>query len=317
MDIRSYLDNQGYNFNDKVEVIRACADAIVNLGETQKNIAFAIGVSPRTIRNYIAENKPYYEACLSEFEAKLSGKTPKLTEADLDAYMNNVIMMGTKANPNVKEMEFFATYFGITAEQITDILNIKTKTFRGYMKETEIDFLDKRDMATVLESMDVLYFGTKETKGATQKFVDMDIQDDLTKLRLMYAGLLFMSLFNGVEHPDLGYMGDLVRIEQIKQGADKPVNKKTLREMVHQKGTKEPVSKEEFIESLVDVLDFSPEEAKALCNAPKKQAQVYIPDKETVEIEAGHNREDLQVFLSAEEEIEAFISNKNLTQRGY
>lgn len=316
MNIKGYFDNQGYNLNDKVEVIRACADAIVNLGETQKNIADAMGISPRTIRNYIAENRAYYEACIAEFEAKLSGRSPKLSEADLDAYMNNVIMMGTKSNPNVKEMEFFATYFGITAEQISNIMNIKTKTFRGYLKEAEIDFLDKRDMATVLESMDVLYFGTKESKGATQKFVDMDIQDDLTKLRLQYAGLLLMSLFNGVEHPDLGYMGDLVRIEQIKQGASKPVDKKVIKGMANIESSKE-VSEKDVQDFLIKELGFAPIEAKAILNAPKKQAQGYIPDKETVEIEAGHNREQLQVFLSAEEEIEAHILNKNLTQRGY
>lgn len=316
MKLQEYFIQQGYNTSDKLEVLKATADAIVNLGETQTSVAQALGITARTLRNYIADNRAYYEACLKEFEAKKSGQTPKLSEADLDAYMNNVIMMGTKPNPNVKEMEFFATYFGITAEQINNILNIKTKSLRGYLKEAEIDFIDKRDIATVLESMDVLYLGTKESKGATQKFVDMDIQDELTKLRLMYAGLLFMSLFNGVEHPDLGYIGDLVRLEQIKQGANKPVDKNAVKEMANYE-TPKTATKETVFDFLVNEMEMSAEQAKAFLNAPKKQAQVYIPDKETVEAEAKQNRADLQVFLTAQEEVEAQILNKNLTQRGY
>ncbi|PFF29877.1 hypothetical protein CN327_25505 [Bacillus cereus] len=318
MDLQQYFSKQGYATSDKLQALRATADAIVNLGETQTSVSHALGISSRTLRTYISDNRAFYDGCIKEFQENKGVDNPKLTEAHLDAFVNNIIQMGAGSNPSPKEMELFIKYFDISSEQVNRLINNKGKTLRGYLKESEADFLDKRDMATVLESMDVLYLGTKETMGATQRFVDMDTQDDLTKLRLMYTGLLFMSLFNQVEHPDLAYLGDLVRIEQIKQEVSKPkVDTKAIKAMANVYEPDKPMDTAKMIDFIVTELGMTLEDATALLNAPKKQAKAFVPDREYVRAEAKNHREDLQVFLSVDEEVMAHIKNQNTTKRGY
>jgi hypothetical protein len=302
-NVKQYLKEKGYNLNDDKEFLRAFADVKINLQASQEEFASAVGITSRTIRNKIAKDRAYYNACLEEFSSQAQ-EQEGLSEEELSKFVDNVIKLGT--NPkSAKDIQVFIDFFEITKQDVKNIIEMRKSSLRAWVKDASIDYMDRRNIATVLDSMDVLYQGTKDTVGATDKFINMDIEDDLTKLRLMYAGLLFMSLWNQVEHPDLEYLGTLVRLEQVKQGRAKKPNTKNIKELSNIQSSKMP--EEQFTALLKSELGLTDEQIQSFLNAPKKQSKLELPSKEQVQIEAKHYRAELDVFLSAQEEIENMI----------
>ena len=303
--VKSYLAEKGYNTNDDKELLRFTADVKVNLQATQEEIAEALGITARTLRNKITKDRAYYNACIEAFSSTDVQEQTELSEDEMSTFVTNMIRLGT--NPkSAKDMQLFIEFFEISKQDVKSILEVKKSSFRRWYKDASLDYMDRREIATVLESMsDVLYMGNKETQGSTQNFIDMDIEDDLTKLQLMYSGLLFMSLFNQVEHPALPYLGQLTRLEQVKQGKDKKVNKQSIRELANIPTPK--LTSKEMASVLKSELGFTDSQIDDILNAPKQQAKVSLPDKEQVKVEAKGYKEELDVFLTAQEEIENMI----------
>ncbi|MBE2978950.1 hypothetical protein [Priestia megaterium] len=304
--VKSYLDEKSYNLNDDKELLRAMADVKVNMDANQNEIAEAIGITARTLRNKITKDRAYYNSCIEEFSSTDVQEQTELSEDEMSTFVTNMIRLGT--NPkSAKDMQLFIEFFEISKQDVKSILEVKKSSFRRWYKDASLDYMDRREIATVLESMsDVMYMGNKETQGATQNFVDMDIEDDLTKLQLMYSGLLFMSLFNQVEHPALPYLGQVLRLEQIKQGKYKELNKKNIKELAQFKSPKTVWSETSKLLFQKD-MGWTDEQLEDFLNAPSKQAKVELPDKEQVKIDKEKHADKFNVFLTAQEEIENMI----------
>ncbi|GAB1799074.1 hypothetical protein [Priestia megaterium] len=299
--VRSYLEEKGYNLNDDKELLRAMADVKVNMDATQQEIAEALGITARTLRNKISKDKAYYNACIQEFSSIDLQEQTELSEDEMSTFVTNMIRLGT--NPkSAKDMQLFIDFFEISKQDVKSILEVKKSSFRRWYKDASLDYMDRREIATVLESMsDVMYMGNKETQGATQNFIDMDIDEDLTKLMLMYSGLLFMSLWNQVEHPALSYLGQGLRLEQIKQGNYKELNKVNIKDLAQ--APKKRMSTEEMTSLLRSELGMSDSEIEKLLLTHKKQSKVNLPDREQVRIDREKYDAKFNVFLSVQEEI--------------
>ncbi|MGG6431925.1 hypothetical protein ACPF7I_06235 [Anoxybacillus sp. D401a] len=303
-NVKQYLKEKGYNLNDDKELLRAFADAKINLQASQEEFASAVGITSRTIRNKIAKDRAYYNACLEEFSS-VAEEQGKLTEEQLSKFVDNILALGL--NPkSAKDIQLFIDFFGITADDVKKIIQIKKASLRGWLKDAQLDYMDMESVYKNLFTMDCLYNQNEQSVGATERAYSMDLNEPLTQYRLMYMGAVFMSLYNQAEYSDLlDQLAVLMKLEQLEQGVHIQIDRKLRTEAQKLAGTyKRPNLTDEEYKSLLREIGVSEETLKTLQNKPKVKE---LPDRETVEELHENHYEQLEGYLTAEQELSRLL----------
>lgn len=283
IDVKGYLGEKGYLLRDDKELLRAWAEVKVILSSSQDEFSRAVGITSRTLRSKIQKDREYFNTCVEEF-TQVAEDNSSLTEEQLTAFVDNMIKLGT--NPkSAKDLVTFAEYFEITPKQIKRIMQVKGYSFRGWLKESDLDFLNKEKLFKDILSMDVLYSQTKETTGATERAIEMDLNNPLDQYRLMLMGALFMSLYNQHSYSDmLNHLSLLMKLEQIKQNRGLSVKEHEAKKMA---GTYEPPKPMTEAEARKLLRDTGLEDEKyiEMFMNPKLYSMPKLPDRETIQKE--------------------------------
>lgn len=309
-NLKQYFKEKGYNPSDITDVVKAYADAKINKGANQEDVAKAVGISARTLRKYVAEQRDQFDGFVVEFELKASGTVPSISENDLDAFVNNLLRMGT--NPSsAKELQLFIEFFGITATDVQDVLSLKRKSLRGWLRESSsnFDFIDVKEMQKALHSMDILYNQNTQSVGATALAGEIDINNPMDQYRLMYLGTLFVSLYNQSDSSGelLEYLSTLMRVEQLKAGRDIPIDRDINKQIEKTAGTyKEPNVSDADIKEL---LGLSEAELRRYRNMPSKKP-VELPEREIVAKHKQDYKKELRGYLKPSEELELMLKGE-------
>ncbi|MFI2960254.1 MULTISPECIES: hypothetical protein [Priestia] len=288
IDIKHYLMENGYNLRDDKELLRAWADVKVNYSASQEEFAKAVGISSRTLRNKISNDNAFFNQCLEEF-AQVSTDSD-LSEDILSSFVDNVIKLGTNPKSS-KDLVLFAELFNVTPDQVKRIMQIKGFSFRGWLQETNLDFINEKKMFKDLLSIDVLYSQNEATKGATDRALEIDLNSPLDQYRLMYMGALFMSLYNQHSYTDLlNQLSLIMKLEQIKNERDLPVSDYEYKKMSGTLEQRKPMAREEaekYVSNLNKELKMGLEDdtkeifIDGLVN-PRPVSKPTLPDKETI-----------------------------------
>ncbi|MBY8908880.1 hypothetical protein K6L05_03655 [Salinicoccus roseus] len=307
-------EQQPKNDVDHVEVY---AYLKATQGTTQDRYAKAVGFSPRSLRAYISNNRELYEQALAdaEEEAQADRYDPnnmqgrELSEEDLDAFVQGMIKSATKGDATPRDRALFVEFFGLKAEDIVNLSQSKNKSLKWLIRNnlpSISQYMDTKELGLALEESPYIDRGDRDSRGNKQAFVDADINDEAFKLELMQWGLVFLSLYNNVRHPDTEYLMQAVRVAKIQRGEAVPrINKGRLKKYASAKRWKEEGSKtlsdSEIRGKLIEA-GYSKAEAEEIV-ANKQQATVEPPDVDTEEIEqrASQYEDQLEVLLGTED----------------
>ncbi|MGG0487120.1 hypothetical protein ABEY65_27610 [Priestia aryabhattai] len=282
IDIKHYLMENAYNLRDDKELLRAWADVKVNYSASQEEFAKAVGISSRTLRNKISNDNAFFNQCLEEFTQV--SKDSDISDDVLSAFVDNIIELGINPRSS-KDLQLFAEFFNVTSDQIKRIIQIKGFSFRGWLQETNLDFINEKKMFKDLLSIDVLYSQNKQTVGATERALEVDLNSPLDQYRLMYMGAIFMSLYNQYSYTDvLNQLSLIMKLEQIKQGRDLPVSDYEHKRMSGTLEQRNPMEREDAERYLLD-LDLKDDEREIFIEClmnPRPVPKPTLPDKETV-----------------------------------
>lgn len=199
-------------------------------GVTQKEYAEAIGLSDRSIRKYIAQHKAEYEAEFKRAEAELRqlqgrSRQKEMTGTQIDAFMDILIEKATSDTGTTQDRKLLIEFTGLNGADLIQRNAVKKSTLRWFILNnlsTLSSYLNTREMGINIEETDLLNREDKESENNVQNFTDSSIFSDPAFLReCAYFGLLFLSIYNEVEHPDLLLLGDAVRLERILDGRGK------------------------------------------------------------------------------------------------
>ncbi|MED4014156.1 hypothetical protein P4606_26130 [Priestia aryabhattai] len=288
IDIKHYLMESSYNLRDDKELLRAWADVKVNFSSSQEEFAKAVGISSRTLRNKISNDNAFFNQCLEEF-AQVSTDSD-LSEDILSSFVDNVIKLGTNPKSS-KDLVLFAELFSVTPDQVKRIMQIKGFSFRGWLQETNLDFINEKKMFKDLLSIDVLYSQNKQTVGATERALDIDLNSPLDQYRLMYMGAIFMSLYNQYSYTDLlNQLSLVMKLEQIKNERDLPVSEHEYKQMSGTFEQKKPMTRQEVEKYVADIMlelewDLKDDTKEIYIDSlvnPRPVPKPTLPDKETI-----------------------------------
>lgn len=327
--IKDVLEERGPNTPLAHAVVFALLSA--QEGVTQKEYSEAIGVSDRTIRKYIADNRKEYDEEYSRAEAELTAelgrvKQKQMTGTQLDAFIDVLIDKAISENGSTQDRKLLLEFTGLNGKDLIQ---------RNAQKQTSLHWWILNNLGTVTGFMNTRELGINLTESELvcredtydgenlQNFIDRSIFEDTAFMReAMYWGLVFMSLYNRNSHPDLLLMGDLVRLDRLKDYQDLPPEEQEKRAHRGMTGASKyadgkdyrqpgPVSQEE-LEAILKELnsdttyELSEErkaEIQARCNA--KQAERNRPKikREDVvnRVTAKESRELLKLYLGADE----------------
>lgn len=225
--IKDVLEERGPNTPLAHSVVFAFLSATE--GATQKEYAEAIGVSDRTIRKYIAQYKAEFDAEFKRAEAELrqlQGRTKQkqLTGSQLDAFIDVLVAKAIDPNGSTQDRRLLIDFTGLTGADLIQRNAIKKTTLRWFILNhlsTLSTYINTRELGLNLEESELLNREDKESENNVQKFTDSSIFSDPAFFReCAYWGLVFMSIYNEIEHPDLLLMSDAVRLERILSGPE-------------------------------------------------------------------------------------------------
>lgn len=214
-----------YDFGDKSQVIQAMAHCQAVYNNTQDEFAEIAGVTSRTLREWKKEYIEIYDEAFKKY-------TPEPTVIDVEAvhdedvleqvYQNMLAKISDKKT-SAKDLATLLTYLNISSTELKQYAKHRGATMRAYVKDNEALLIRDEDTLNLTKSFlsesDYLYFGTEKTVGNTENFLQLDFEDNLTKLELMTAGLLMYSLWNGAIHPIYVEMAETLRV--LKSVANK------------------------------------------------------------------------------------------------
>ncbi|WP_079709888.1 hypothetical protein [Paraliobacillus ryukyuensis] len=289
----------------------------VHYGATQDSYSKEIGISSRTLRKYISDNQKAYDEEIEQQEATkqpeadINNLARTLTNEQLDAFLQNLIQSAIKPDASVKDKQLLIDFAGLSGNDLLNLTQVKKRSLHWFIKEelsSISQYLDSRQLGIMLEESDKLYREDRDSKGNAQNFVETDITDESFKLEAMYFGLLFMSLYNQTQHPDLELVQQAVRLDRIQQGKATPINKRAVKLYAKgnsiKKDAKKPVPDKSLEEMYAEL--FGEDEAQEFMSNVKTAKSTVKPpeiDKDNVEQRATEHQDKLEVLLSVEEEL--------------
>ncbi|RSK27469.1 hypothetical protein EJF36_11555 [Bacillus sp. HMF5848] len=304
------------------DIVLCFAYCKVHFEATQSQFSKEIGVSDRTLRKYISDNQTAFDEekaqqeATKEPEADVNNLARTLTNEQLDAFLQNLIQSAIKPSASTKDKQLLIDFAGLSGQDLLNLTAVKKRSLHWFIKEelsSISQYLDSRQLGIMLEESDKLYREDRESKENTQNFVDADISDESFRLELMYYGLLFMSLYNQTQHPDLELLQQAVRLDRIQKGKATPLNKRAVKlyakgNSIKQDANKKPISDEKIKQMYVEV--FGKDEAEKMLSEVRSAKQTTKPpeiDKSDVKQRATEHQEELEILLSVEEEIQKMM----------
>ncbi|MCE7793451.1 hypothetical protein K8O68_13580 [Salipaludibacillus sp. CUR1] len=301
---------------------------------TQAKYSKAIGISDRGLRKYLSDHKETYEEEIErgkeEAEPEIdlnSMQSRQLSEEQIDEFIKSLYESAIQGSARDKQL--LIDFTGMTANDVMVFQNTKASSLRWFIKNSLSSInkhMDTRQLGIMLEESDKLYRGNKKSAGNTQNFIDADISDESFKQELMYFGLLFASLYNQTEHPDLELLAQAVRTERAKNKAsqllgnsasNKNVKKYALgKDWDKQKQSK--TSPEEWEQFFIHDLGYSKQEAKEkieVMQQAKSATKAPDVDKEQVRLRESQYEDELEVFVDTQEELQSMIRKSERQNR--
>jgi len=215
-----------YNMADKAQAVQALAHCQAVYEATQDDFAEIAGVSSRTLREWKNKDFPeIYEEAFSKYTP-----TPKLLDVEvthdedvLEQVYQNMLSKISDKKTSAKDLSTLLTYLNISSTELKQYAKHRGSTLRSFFKDNDSLLIKDEDTLSltkaVLAESDFLYMGTEKTAGATERFLEMDMDNSLVKLELMTAGMIMYSLWNGTIHPNYVEMAETLRI--LKMVAEK------------------------------------------------------------------------------------------------
>ena len=198
-------------------------------GAVQKEYAEAVGISDRTLRKYVADNRKEYDAEHSRAEAELSqalgrSKQKEMTGSQLDAFIDILIEKATSDTGTTQDRKLLIEFTGLSGTDLVQRNAVKRTALRWWILNnlsTLSGYMNTRELGLNLSESDTLYREDRASEQNLQRFVDRSIfKDKAFYMECAYFGLVFMSLYNETEHPDLLLMSDAVRLERLLNNPD-------------------------------------------------------------------------------------------------
>ncbi|WP_106450232.1 hypothetical protein [Trichococcus alkaliphilus] len=198
-------------------------------GAVQKEYAEAVGISDRTLRKYIGDNRKEYEAEHSRAEAELSqalGRTKQkeMTGSQLDAFIDILIEKATSDTGTTQDRKLLIEFTGLSGTDLIQRNAVKKTKLHWWVLNnlsTLSGYMNTRELGLNLSESDTLYREDRASEQNLQRFVDRSIfKDKAFYMECAYFGLVFMSMYNETEHPDLLLMSDAVRLERLLNNPD-------------------------------------------------------------------------------------------------
>lgn len=210
-----------YNIADKAQAVQALAhcQAYYEGAVTQDAFAEIAGLSARTIREW--KNKDFPELYDEAF--KKYTPTPELLDVDivmdedvLEQVYSNMLSKLSDKKTNAKDLSVLLSYLNISSTELKQYAKHRGSSLRGFIKDNEALLIkDEGELnltKAFLAESDFLYLGTEKSKGATESFLSIDLDNSLVRLELITAGMLMYSLWNGIIHPQYVEMAETVRM---------------------------------------------------------------------------------------------------------
>jgi hypothetical protein len=192
---------------------------------TQREYADAIGLSDRSIRKYIALHKAQYEEEYRRAEGELKQalgrgkKQREMTGSELDAFLDILIQKGTDPNGSTQDRKLLIEFTGLSGKDLIQRDAQKKSSLHWFILNnlsTVSGYMNTRELGINLTETDIIYREDRDSEDNLQRFVDKSIFADTAFFReCTYWGLVFLSMYNETQHPDLELLGDAVRLERI------------------------------------------------------------------------------------------------------
>ena len=308
------------------------AETKVRFSARQKDVAELLGISDRTLRSYCSTYKAEFEARIAELEAEIepeidiNNHNRILSEQDLDKFIQSLIKSATGANSDSRSRQQFIDFFQITAQDVMQLSTAKTSALRWWLRGNIAGinkYMDSKELGISLQQSPYLYHADKESIGASEKFVNASLEDEAFKKHCMLMGLTFMSLYNNVEHPELKLMQTIQKLDYLEADIKPEVNKNELKaysngqDIVKDDKVKKVTTNTPKIEAMLAEMDeltstFSKVKASEYKDVQGKALQLVkppvLPEVEQVEQKANEHFDEIQVLLSAEDTVRAWMN---------
>ncbi len=298
---------------------------------TQKEYAEAAEISDRTLRGYIQKHRKEYEKALETAEAELAAKlnplssSRKLSESDLDVFISSLITAAISPTATVRDRSLLIDFAGLKSEDILSLSASKDRKLLWYVKNnlsTISKYLDSRSLGIMLEGSDLLNRDDTRDSHNKQNFIDSDISSEQFKLEMVYQGLLFGSIWNEAEHPDLSVVAAAVRLQRSVDSNTEQLSKGKyeLKHYVAGKDVEETAAVERSEEEtaaeierlMLEIFDGNVKEYEESKARRKTFSEAVKPpkiDKAAVRQRESEYSEDLKVIATFEEFKKDLFSN--------
>ncbi|MDB6353997.1 hypothetical protein PH235_10545 [Trichococcus sp. K1Tr] len=202
-------------------------------GVTQLEYAKALNISDRTVRKYISGNRADYDAEYSRSEAELKqalgrSKQRAMTGSELDTFTNVLIERALDPKGSTQDRKLLIEFTGLNGKDLVARTAQKKTSLHWFILNslsTVSGYMDTRALGIQLTETGLLNRETRDSEENLQRFTDSSIFTDPAFFReATYWGLVFMSMYNEVQHPDLELLSDAVRLERIIAGPADTVN---------------------------------------------------------------------------------------------
>lgn len=289
---------------------------------TQNQYSELAGIAPRTLRKYIADNRHKFDQRIHAVSAQLerkreSGSLGTLTESQLDQFLQGLIDRAIKPDAKTRDVELLIRFADLKGADLLELKATKERSLRWQIKETLgsiCQYLDSYELGIMLEECNLLARGDRFSEINQKRFMSSSLEDTDFKLELMYFGMLFISLYNEQQHPQLALLATAVRLNRIKKESNKQQLKdssnlskyaegKDIKPPEPFQGTDEEL-KAELDRLMLKIFDGNraemEESSKRLANVERKVTAPVI-DADKVWQEADAHEEDLKVIVTLED----------------
>ncbi|GIP62683.1 hypothetical protein J32TS6_12380 [Virgibacillus pantothenticus] len=265
-----------YNISDRSQLVMALAHCQTLYDNSQSEFAEnkLIDVSERSVRTFKKDFADIYSEVFEKY-----AQEPEIVEVEvahdedvLEQVYQNMLSKLSDKKTNAKDLSTLLTYLNISSTELKQYAKHRGSTLRSFIKDNDALLIKDEDTLaltkSVLAESDFLYMGTEKTAGATEAFLEMDMDNPLVRLEMQVAGLLMYSLWNGTIHPNYVEMAETLRVLKMvaKKGKD----------------TKQAVA------------DFD-----TMDNRPRKLKPFKTTEKECIDIYGAEEGKEIYKFLTS------------------
>lgn len=296
-------------------------------GVTQREYADELGISDRTVRKYIGDNRKAYDEEYSRAEAelrRLQGRTKQkeMSGSQIDAFIDVLLEKAIDPKGSTQDRKLLIEFTGLNGADLIARNAVKKSKLHWWILNnlsTLSGYMNTREMGVQLNETDLLNREDKESENNVQNFTDKSIFSDTAFFReCAYFGLLFMSLYNETQHPDLELLGDAIRLERIIDGRGKTArelrgaNRYSEGKDYHKRAT--PYEEDELKAMLTELYsgptsDLTREDIEARVNSDMRELGRAVPAYKSIKnVSTPARKQILERVTEAEDLLELHLN---------